>query len=67
MRRILLLRKVVSNSSPLIHLAKTGKLNLLKCFFNGIIVPEAVHKECVVEGRSRDDAVKIADAEWIKI
>jgi len=61
------LQKVVSNSSPLIHLAKIGKLILLEDLFNEIIVPEAVHKECVVEGRNRDDAVKISEAVWIKI
>ena len=35
--------KVVSNSSPLICLAKIGHLDLLKYFFDEIIVPEAVY------------------------
>ena len=59
--------KVVSNSSPLIHLAKIGQLDLLKCFFDEIIVPEAVYNECVVEGKDREDAKKIEKTEWIKV
>jgi len=61
------LPKVISNSSPLIHLAKLGQLNLLRQFFNEILVPEAVHKECVIEGKDREDAKAIEKAEWIKV
>jgi len=43
--------KVVSNSSILIHLAKIGKLELLKKYYGNIIIPEAVYIECVVEGK----------------
>ena len=59
--------KVVSNSSPLIHLAKIGHLDLLKYFFDKIIVSEVVYKECVIEGKGREDAKKIEKAEWIKV
>lgn len=59
--------KVVSDSSPLIHLAKIGRLELLKHFFGEIIVPEAVYKECVTEGKGREDAKNIEKAEWIKV
>jgi hypothetical protein len=61
------LPKVVSNSSPLIHLAKIGHLDLLRYFFDKIIVPEVVYKECVIEGKGREDAKKIEKAEWIKV
>ncbi|AIY89564.1 hypothetical protein GACE_0512 [Geoglobus acetivorans] len=30
-------------------------------------MPEAVYKECVVEGGDRDDARKIAKAKWIRV
>ncbi len=59
--------RVISNSSPLIHLAKIEQLDLLKHFFNEITVPEAVHKECVIEGMDREDAKKIENADWIKV
>jgi len=61
------LLKVVSNSSPLIHLAKIEHLDLLKYFFNEIIVPEAVYNECVTEGKDKEDAKKIEKSEWIRI
>jgi len=61
------LLKVVSNSSPLIHLAKIGHLDLLKYFFDEIIVPEAVYNECVIEGKDKEDAKKIDKADWIKV
>lgn len=59
--------KVVSNSSPLIHLAKIGHLDLLKYFFGEILVSNVVYKECVIEGKGREDAKKIEKAEWIKV
>jgi len=42
------MQKVISNSSPLIHLSKIGYLRLLKDYFQRIVVPEAVYKECIV-------------------
>ena len=59
--------KVVSNSSPLIHLAKIGHLDLLRYFFDKIVVSEVVYKECVIEGKGREDAKKIEKAEWIEV
>lgn len=59
--------KVVSNSSPLIHLAKIGRLSLLKKFYENIFIPESVYIECVIEGKNREDAELIKNAEWIKL
>lgn len=59
--------KVVCNSSPLIHLARIGKLELLRDLFEDVLVPEAVFKECVIDGRDRDEAGKIKTASWIRI
>ena len=41
---------IVSNSTPLIWLAKIGKLNLLKNFFKTVMIPEAVYDEVVTKG-----------------
>ncbi|MBS3782519.1 MAG: DUF3368 domain-containing protein, partial [Candidatus Thermoplasmatota archaeon] len=57
--------KVVSNSSPLIHLSKIGLLDILEELFDDIIIPEAVYDECVVEGGDRKDARNIEQAGWI--
>ncbi|MBQ3305608.1 MAG: hypothetical protein IJH03_13850 [Clostridia bacterium] len=39
------MRKIVVNSTPLIALAKAGKLELLKAMYGQVIIPEAVYKE----------------------
>lgn len=59
--------KVVSNSSPLIHLAKIDKLALLREYFHVIIIPEIVYKECILEGKDRPEAISIQSAEWIEV
>jgi len=37
---------VVSNSSPIIHLAKIGRLDLLEGLYGRILVPGKVYMEC---------------------
>jgi len=58
---------IVSNSTPLIHLAKLGYLSLLHDFFDNIIIPQAVFDECVTEGQGYDDAMLIAQARWLTV
>ena len=58
---------VVSNSTPLIHLAKIDKLDLLKEFFGEVFIPEAVYRECVLEGKGSEDSEPIEKADWIKV
>lgn len=59
------LPKVVCNSSPLIHLSKAGRLNLLRDFFQDIIVPEEVLTESVDNSGGSPDAKEIEEADWI--
>ena len=59
--------KVVSNSSPLIHLGKIDLLDLLAEQFHEILIPRAVWQEVVEEGRDEPDAKAIAAASWIKV
>jgi len=61
------LLKVVCNSSPLIHLARIGRLELLRDFFEEVLIPEGVYDECVIGGNGREDADKIRSASWIMI
>lgn len=42
---------IVSNTGPLIHLAKIGKLNLLKELFGKILIPKVVKIEVVDRGK----------------
>jgi predicted nucleic acid-binding protein len=44
---------VVSNSTPLIFLAKIGRLNLLEKIFDAVIIPDKVFSEVVIEGKEK--------------
>lgn len=44
---------IVSNTSPLLYLAKLGKLEILKIIFNKIYIPEAVYEEAVLNGKEK--------------
>ena len=53
---------IISDTSVLIHLAAIGRLALLKDLYQHIIVPAAVWKEVVEEGKGRSGAEEIAAA-----
>ena len=60
---------IVSNSSPIIILAKQGMLDLLKKCFKGVIIPESVyeeimHKSGTVEAIALNQAIK---EKWISV
>ena len=57
---------VVSNSSPLITLARTGQLDLLRQLFGQIRIAEEVRQEVVVRGAGRPAAEAVRRAEWIQ-
>ena len=61
---------VVSDTSTLIHLAKIGRLCLLKEIYGRIIVPPAVWREVVEQGRDRAGATEVDQAHqagWIDV
>lgn len=58
---------VVSNSSPIIHLAKIDQLSLLPDFFGELIIPPAVYQECITDGKGRPEVVKIKRASWLRV
>lgn len=41
----------ISDASTLIHLAKIGRLELLRIFYDMVLVPPDVHREVVLEGK----------------
>ncbi|ADC65074.1 conserved hypothetical protein [Ferroglobus placidus DSM 10642] len=59
----------VSNAGPLIHLAKIGRIDLLKEIFGEIIVPKTVKVEVIDRGKEKGnpDAFLIESTDWIKI
>lgn len=58
--------KVVSNTSPLINLARIGHLNLLPSVFGRLLIPEAVWQEAVIDGEGQPGAKEIRQADWIE-
>jgi predicted nucleic acid-binding protein len=66
------MRDVVSNATPLIYLAKTGRIDLLKKAFGQVFIPEEVKVEVVDKGKmlGEKDAYVIENAiseGWIKV
>lgn len=64
------MQKAISNSSPLIHLAAIDRLSLLHGFFDEVVIPPAVWREVVEEGRGRPGASEVREAveqAWIKV
>jgi len=57
---------VVSNSSPLIGLARIRKLDLINLNYGKLIVPKAVWEEVVIQGDNKLGAKEIRKAVWIE-
>ncbi len=57
---------VIGNSSPVIHLAKIGRLNLLERLYSRILVPEKVYLECTDTVHYHKETELIAKSAWIK-
>lgn len=63
---------IVSNASPLIHLGRLGRLDLLRSAFGRIIIPRSVFAEVVTEGErvNAADAAAVTQAiadGWIEV
>lgn len=57
----------VSDSSPLITLARIGHLKLLADLYGRIVIPTQVHHEVVVSGRGLPGAEEVRKADWIEV
>ncbi|MCB0086480.1 MAG: DUF3368 domain-containing protein [Caldilineaceae bacterium] len=57
---------VVADSTPLIALARIGRLKLLKSLYGELIIPDAVFDEVVHSGKDRAGVTQVQKAEWIK-
>ncbi len=59
----------VSNSSPLLYLARSGDLDFLPALFGRISIPGAVWRELVVEGKGKagSSEVERVRGEWLSV
>ncbi|MBI3734045.1 MAG: DUF3368 domain-containing protein [Chloroflexi bacterium] len=56
---------VVSNTSPIINLARISQLDLLRRIYSELLIPEAVWQEIVVHGAGQPGADETRQATWI--
>jgi predicted nucleic acid-binding protein len=62
--------RVIVNVSPLIGLAKAGRLRLLGALYDEVLIPPAVYEDVVIKGRRRIGARAVKNAVqtgWIKV
>lgn len=57
----------VSDSSPLVSLARIGRLNLLSSIYKRILIPVEVQHEVTVAGRGLPGAEEVRKANWIEV
>ena len=61
---------IISDSSPLIALAKIGRFELLRDLFKDIYITKAVHREVVVSGKAKPGEKEVTQGiknRWIKV
>ena len=59
--------KVVADSSVLISLSAINQLELLLRRFPQVMIPWAVQKEVVIEGKGQPGAQEVQSSDWIKV
>ena len=60
------MRKVVSNTTPILNLLKIGKLDILRELYGKIKIPLAVYQE-IETGKDRDYYTNLSNFNWIEI
>jgi predicted nucleic acid-binding protein len=58
---------VISDSSPLITLARAQYLELLREFYGQVMIPREVHEEVTVRGAGLPGAEEVQKASWILV
>ncbi len=60
------MRKVISNTTPILSLLKIGKLSVLKDLYERVYIPFAVYEE-IEKGKEKPYYQDIKDVDWIEI
>ena len=58
---------VISDTTPIISLMKTNRLNLLKKMFSIVYIPNAVYMELIENKNYSKEAELIKDCDFIKV
>jgi len=57
---------VIADAGPIVALSIVGQLDILGRLFGKVLVPGAVYREVVIEGRGRPGADELAQASWVE-
>jgi hypothetical protein len=60
------MRKVVSNTTPLISLLKLSRLDILRVLYGEVFIPTAVYQE-IEDGKHKNYYQDLSTLDWIKI
>ena len=60
------MRKIVSNTTPIVSLLKIGKLDLLRKLYGKVQIPRAVYLE-IEAGKDKEYYVDLKKLDWIEI
>jgi len=55
---------VVSDTSPILNLARIGRLELLPALYHQVIIPEAVYEELTVSKADLPPAIDLSSEPW---
>ncbi|MGA7234835.1 MAG: DUF3368 domain-containing protein [Bryobacteraceae bacterium] len=58
---------VVSDTSPILNLARIGRLELLPLLYREVAIPSAVYEELTISKRDLPPAVNLASAPWLVV
>ena len=56
---------IVSDSGPIIAFSRIGRLDILRCLFGQVLLPNAVYDELVIRGKGRPGADEVMRSSWI--
>jgi predicted nucleic acid-binding protein len=58
---------IISDTSPILNLARIGRLQLLAALYHQVIIPPAVHEELVRSRRDLPPAVDLSSQPWLTV
>ncbi len=58
---------VISDSTPLIYLAKVNRFSFLQLLFGEIVIPQSVYNEVVIFGKGKAGTHEVVGSAWVKV
>lgn len=62
-----MVRPVVADAGPLIHLSLLGRIGLLPSLHGRIVIPDLVYQEVVTAGEGLAGSREVREADWIEV